>query len=154
MSTRSCIALAIRTGFRSIYCHSDGTPGSVGRTLLTHYDRVQKVAALIRLGDLSVLGAELGEKHDFDWMYQVAADQRASDPRYRMCRAYGRDRGERGFGTMFYETFSGMVDTLDYCGTPWLYVWRNGAWWFAAVEPGLAIEEMGALTPQACDAHP
>ena len=43
---------------------------------------MDKVNALMKLGDLSVLGEEIGEQHDFN------------KPVKGWCRAYGRDRGE------------------------------------------------------------
>lgn len=56
MSTRSTIA--IRRGpasIESIYCHFDGYPDGVGSKLISHYNSIEKVEALIRLGNVSCL---------------------------------------------------------------------------------------------------
>lgn len=67
MGTRSRIGLELPDGtFGSIYCHWDGYPGYNGKILLGHYSDPAKVEELISLGDLSSLGAEIGEKHDFN----------------------------------------------------------------------------------------
>lgn len=85
MSTRSRIGILNPNGtVTSIYCHSDGYLSGVEACLLDFYKTEEKVRALTDLGDISSLGNEIGEKHDFqgsthdDW-----------------CRAYGRDRGEK-----------------------------------------------------------
>jgi len=85
MSTRSYIVKEYADGTkRGIYCHWDGSPESVGAKLVAHYTDQNKLEELINLGDLSSLGTEIGEKHDFD-------DHSAH---YDWCCAYGRDRGE------------------------------------------------------------
>jgi hypothetical protein len=70
-----------------IYCHYDGYPEGVGSTLVNHYYSPFKVDQLIALGDLSSLGEEIGEKHNFATHVQ-------EHPKW--CLAYMRDRGERG----------------------------------------------------------
>jgi hypothetical protein len=83
MATRSYIGVRnLDASVDYIYCHFDGYPEGVGATLTKYYDNIDKVNALLKLGDLSVLGMFLGEKHDFD------------KPVRGWCRAYGRDRGE------------------------------------------------------------
>ena len=82
MATRSFIAVRNVDGsVNGIYCHHDGYPEGVGATLKEHYASEDKVRALLALGDISVLGAEIGEKHDgrlhSEWTY-----------------AYHRDRGD------------------------------------------------------------
>lgn len=86
MATRSYIG--IRNSDASvdyIYCHFDGYPDGVGQTLVEHYTDMNKVNELMKLGDLSCLGAEIGEKQDFDDI---------STHKENWCLAYGRDRGE------------------------------------------------------------
>jgi hypothetical protein len=83
MATRSYIGVRnLDASVDYIYCHFDGYPDGVGATLITHYADMDKVNALLKLGDLSSLGEEIGEQHDFD------------SPVKGWCRAYGRDRGE------------------------------------------------------------
>ena len=86
MSTRSHIGIRNTDGTVDyIYCHYDGYPSGVGETLTKHYTTYDKVKALIALGDLSALGAEIGEKQDFN-------DRSTQNEDW--CLAYGRDRGE------------------------------------------------------------
>lgn len=57
MSTRALIAKELKNGkYKTIYCHSDGYPKGVGKTLLTEYNTEEKLDALLDLGDLSILG--------------------------------------------------------------------------------------------------
>jgi hypothetical protein len=150
MSTPCLIAIATAKGYRSILCQSDGYPSGVGRVLLEHYCHVRQIRALLRLGDLSVLGEQLGEKHDFDWVGKVLAGQIACDPRVRMCRAYGRDRGEEGCQARYTRSFASLLDDADECGARWLYVWFGEAWLVAPVKPGLILDHLTVLTEQAC----
>jgi hypothetical protein len=153
MSTPSLIAMATARGYRSISCTSDGYPSGVGLVLLQHYRCVRQIRTLLRLGDLSVLGEQLGEKHDFDWVGNVPAGQISSDPRFRMCRAYGRDRGEEGCQARHTQSFDSLVEDAIECGAQWLYVWFAEAWRFAPVKPGLILDHMTVLTAQACQIH-
>ena len=87
MATRSTIGLLESDGTVGyIYCHFDGYPEHVGRILVKHYRDLEMVNKLLGLGDLSILGAEIGEKQDFD-------DRSTQNPEW--CLAYGRDRGEK-----------------------------------------------------------
>lgn len=57
MSTRSMIALQKEDGtLEAVYCHYDGYPAGVGKTLREHYQDLDKVRALIRGGGMSCLG--------------------------------------------------------------------------------------------------
>ena len=81
MSTRSTISFNGRT----IYCHSDGYkqgPHGVGFKLKKFWNTPEKIEKLLDLGNLSSLGEEIGEKHNFD--------NRPAG----VCTAYHRDRGE------------------------------------------------------------
>jgi hypothetical protein len=64
----------------AVYCHWDGYPSHNGKILNAHYTERSKVQELMDLGDLSSLGPEIGEKHNFD------------APPKGQCNAYGRDR--------------------------------------------------------------
>jgi len=86
MATRSNIGILNSDGTVDyIYCHFDGYVEHNGKILNEHYTTEDKVRELIGLGDLSILGPELGEKQDFN------------GPRNKQwCLAYDRDRGETG----------------------------------------------------------
>lgn len=59
----------------------DGYVSGVGKILVDHYASAEKTRALISLGDISNLGAEIGSKHDFDCCPSNETN------------FYGRDRG-------------------------------------------------------------
>jgi hypothetical protein len=86
MATRSHIGVRNLDGTVDyIYCHFDGYPAYNGKILTDHYADMDKVNALMKLGDLSILGSEIGERQVFD--------DRSTHNR-DWCLAYGRDRNE------------------------------------------------------------
>ena len=86
MATRSHIGVRNLDGtIDYIYCHFDGYPAYNGKILTDHYADMDKVNVLMKLGDLSILGSEIGERQDFD--------DRSTHNR-DWCLAYGRDRNE------------------------------------------------------------
>jgi hypothetical protein len=121
MSTRSFIAAKEATGYRAIYCHSDGYD-SHQLPLLANYDTPEKVASLLDLGSLSTLGAEIGEKHNFDLHQQSKAARR--------CLAYHRDREESAEATapMKFKLQRDMIKAAEESSAEYLYVWVNGRW--------------------------
>lgn len=151
MSTRSNIAVLDGTeGIKAIYCHSDGYPAHNGHILDNHYtpyvvrgvplgkERVarvnrenraateQKIADLIGLGDLSLLGRlvhpDADKPHRFDY------NQRQTD----VTIAYNRDRGDRDSQAQIYDTMEdwhkGMWPFIDYA-----YLYIGGTWLCAEV---------------------
>ena len=65
MSTRSRIGILNPDGStRTIYCHSDGYPEYQLPILTKNYSTVEKVEALLKLGDISILGERLKEDED------------------------------------------------------------------------------------------
>lgn len=72
MSTRSFIGMLNDDGtVTGHYCHSDGYYSWNGRILNEHYRDAAKVKRLIDLGGMSVLGPDIGKKHDFDWRFAL-----------------------------------------------------------------------------------
>jgi hypothetical protein len=121
MGTRSNIVRENLDGsFDSIYCHWDGYPSNNGRILLEHYTDAAKVDALIELGDLSSLGPELGEKHNFD-----------SSPEGQ-CNAYGRDRDEKEVGSQHHDNAELLAAMLKDAWTEWVYLFKvaDGKWYY------------------------
>ena len=143
MSTRSRIGI-IRTkdasgepsSVESIYCHWDGYPEGVGATLLDYWTDTASVNELLALGDLSVLGAILGEKHAFE--------QRHEDtPSYEMpCCAYGRDRGESGTAseTHPYGDWPDSGQEYEYLLTATGWVYRASAYGKPSGDPWHILE--------------
>ena len=90
MATRSRIAIETTDTsgnkvIKSIYCHFDGYPSGVGKTLMENYQAREKVEALISLGDISFIKEEVtpSGSHSFN------------SPQERVTVAYHRDRGEK-----------------------------------------------------------
>lgn len=115
MATRSYICLRQdNRALLSIYCHWDGYPEGVGKTLANHYTTREKVEELMKLGDLSSLGEEIGYKHDFDKHIPS------------ICKAYGRDRGETNVEAKertLKEMFNNWAEYI-YIFNPNISVWE------------------------------
>lgn len=116
MGTRARIAVKNDDGsYTSIYTHWGGD--SHGPTLRDHYADPVKVAQLMALGDLSVLGPEIGVKHD--WA-NCPEDQ---------CNAYDRDRGESGVEAERSVNFTALRALTQQIGGEYLYVFDGRVWW-------------------------
>ncbi len=118
MSTRSAIIahLPATNIYRGIYCHNDGyidAPHGVGHVLHTHFRDRAKVEQLIALGDISSLGAEIGEKHNFN------------ENRDGVCRAYHRDHGD-DFNVADGPTWAEVAAQIGHNG--YVYVFENDRW--------------------------
>ena len=88
MGTRAFIGIENEDGtITSIYNHWDGYPEGVGQKLLNNYNTEDKIRELLSYGDVSNLGEEIGEKHDFD---THSNNEKAKD----WCLFYNRDREE------------------------------------------------------------
>ena len=135
MSTRSIIARVLPNGqYQFLYCHWDGYPSHNGRILLSSYTTQEKQNALFALGDLSVLGEEIGEKHIFD--------RRIIDPNWPhhdWCCAYGRDRGEAGIEAKIVSDREELELRIDDSWAEFAYFW-DGETWFWRQVPGYKSE--------------
>lgn len=95
MATRSTIALEFADGtVGQVYCHWDGYLEHNGQILQNHYTDPFKLRELIDIGDVSVLHANIGLKHDFNEQYKDG------------CTFYGRDRGETGIDARYFKDFA------------------------------------------------
>ena len=130
MGTRSLIVYTSNNHiFTSIYCHWDGYPSHVGKKLLNHYTDPVKVLALMELGSLSSLGAELGEVHSFD---AAAMGTDFGD----VCTAYGRDRGERNQEAQVSKGKKSLLQAASNCSAEHIYLFSAGYWSWYAVHTG------------------
>lgn len=119
MATRSTIAMEQPDGrVLQIYCHWDGYLGYNGRILEQAYQDRAKVLALMLLGDLSSLGPEIGEPHDFD---------QREGPVREQCTAFGRDRGETGCEAKVFKSFDDYVNNHQY--EEYEYIYRLDDQW-------------------------
>jgi len=116
MATRSYIGIRnLNDIVDYIYCHYDGYPSHNGAILTQHYDTLDKVKELLALGDLSILGPEVGEQQDFN---------NRETHNKNWCLAYGRDRGEKGTGAKlgdFRTVISGV-------GVDYVYIFDGDYW--------------------------
>lgn len=130
MSTRSVIAFEQTDGkVTAVYCHWDGYPEGVGRTLLESFVNVEEIARLVSLGSLSSLGARIDPDPDQPHSFNA--------PQPGVCVFYGRDRGTEGvepqelasrrqvvgswFGIDYYYLYSATESRWQYRG-------RTGEW--------------------------
>ena len=138
MATRSRIALQNTNGtITSIYCHFDGYPSNNGKILLEHYSDPSKVQELINLGDLSILGSEIGTKHNFDSHL---------DTNSTGCLAYGRDRGEKNIQSRTSKTKEELLQLTENSGGEYTYLFNGTSWLYASYHD----TTFNPLTPEAC----
>lgn len=118
MATRSCIGIKHGTVIKSIYAHWDGYLDCNGRILDEHYQNSTKVNKLISMGDVSSLGSEIGEEHEFD-----------ARPNDNWCTFYGRDRGEKGAEFKTFQTEDEFVEHYAGMAAEYYYLYDNGVWY-------------------------
>jgi hypothetical protein len=115
MATRSNIAYRNAEGtIVSVYTHWDGYVAGVGRTLQENYQDQAKIEALVALGSISSLGAELGEKQDFN-------DRSTQKDEWTL--AYNRDRGEE-LAIGKYDDIPSWIDDME----EYAYLWTGTEW--------------------------
>jgi hypothetical protein len=137
MATRSCIGIKHGDVIKGIYAHWDGYIDCNGRILNEHYQDSIKVNKLISMGDVSSLGSEIGEVHEFN--------QPRDDNDW--CTFYGRDRGEEGVEFRTFQTESEFVNHFDGMGAEYYYIYDGGVWYVKSYSSDFqplheAIEEL------------
>ena len=122
MSTASAIGMTMADGsVKAIRCNWNGYPGNVGLILLESYHEPDKVAALLALGEISILGSmlapESGQYHTFRCP--------ASD----VVVAYHRDRGEPlQPPVVFKDAEDFTTNGQSEMGVDYLYLFAEGKW--------------------------
>lgn len=125
MSTRSLIGKTLPDGnIRYIYCHNDGYPTYTGVVLRDNYMLDKQVDRLLDLGDLSSLGSEIGEQHDFNEPY--GSDLYKQHETW--CRAYGRDRGETEVEAKIVDT-AAWKEIRKKSWAEWIYLYNPEQGW-------------------------
>lgn len=121
MATRSFIGKLQNDGtIRGIYCHNDGYYEHTGVRLEAHYTDPTKVDDLLALGDISILGDEIGEKHDFD----------DNETHRNWTKAYHRDRGEDKRPNKIYNSLDAMQKNVGGdLGVEYAYVYDTKNQW-------------------------
>jgi len=127
MSTRSMIGLLNSDGsVTHIYCHWDGYPSNNGKILTEHYTDYRKICELLKLGDLSSLGEEIGEKHPFD-TYSLPDEEKAKYERWTT--AYSRDRGEKGTKARKSKSIDAYKADFKENWAEYAYLFDDGQWY-------------------------
>jgi hypothetical protein len=119
MATRSRIGIKLEDGqVRSIYAHWDGYPSWNGRILLTCYTDVEKINALLDLGSISSLAAEVSPPED-------KKDEHSFEkPMAGVTVAYHRDRDdeeEPAKVTTEYQFYNEICEEYN-------YLFKDGKW--------------------------
>ncbi len=117
MPTRSFIARTLDSGFEGVYCHWDGYPNHNGLILYEHYSDEKHLEELLSHGDISVLGAEIGEKHPFE---EASVRKETT--------FYGRDRGELNVGINRFSNLDELVEYASDCGCEFIYLFDKNKW--------------------------
>ena len=92
---------------QQIYCHWDGYLEHNGAILLECYRDSAKVNKLIALGDVSSLGVDVGEEHEFNRCWAEEAYTNIGDKCFAAPETtfYGRDRNEKNVGPKLFKDF-------------------------------------------------
>lgn len=128
MGNRSSIARKNENGtVTAIYCHWGSYPSHNGRILENYYKVPLKLDTLLSLGDLSILGAMIGEQHPFDNPHKFGTDDyHAHSEQFKgWCKSYGRDRGEKNVEA---QTYSNVKEWVDQRGEEYNYLSIDGTW--------------------------
>ena len=131
MATRSTIALEYANGqVDQVYCHWDGYLDHNGKILLENYKDPFKVQLLMDLGDISSLGENIGEKHEFDnpFPYGSAEYKAEAERRQGITTFYGRDRGETGTERKRFADFADYKKEHQY--EEYEYILRTDGNWY------------------------
>lgn len=132
MATRSTIALEYADGtVDQVYCHWDGYLGHNGKMLFEHYVSPFKVQQLMDLGDISSLGQDVGEKHDFSRLDSPLPAEEYERLYGHMVTFYGRDRGEAGTERKRFADFADYKKNHQYEEYEYI-LRRDGNWYVSA----------------------
>ncbi len=131
MATRSTIALEFADGtVGKVYCHWDGYLDNNGKLLLNNYSDPFKLCDLIDLGDISSLGPNIGDKHEFDIPFKYGSPEyeAESERRRNITTFYGRDRGETGTEAVYYKDYADYRANAQF--EEYNYILRKDGNWY------------------------
>ena len=137
MATRSVIAkLDSKTKkIKAVYCHNDGYLKHVGTILDSHYQDESKVDELLKHGDLSSLGNNIGEKINWDDFELAHYNQQ--------CMFYVRDRGEKRKPAAILEDDIALIEFANEdCDAQFIYMYAFGAWYVYAIGKDHQFKEL------------
>ena len=124
MATRSAIGIKHGDVVKAIYCHWDGYLEHNGLLLARFYDNSVKVNKLISMGDLSSLGASIGEEQNFNDYREVDTLEET------WCKFYKRDRGEENVDFKTFESEADYLTNFD-MGVEFHYLFKDGKWYYS-----------------------
>ena len=146
MSTRSNIIVKLGDGqYKRVYCHFDGYPEGVSKTLVEHYNSQDRAETVVAPGDMSLLGARCDKP-----------DGHSYNNRHPDCTVYyGRDRGEINVDGLVAST---LTEAWPDQGT-WtefvVYVWDGQSWWCGDPDVGPeSLKDLRALLDGKEELHP
>ena len=129
------IAMQLEDGsIRSVYSHWDGYLSHNGKILLENYSDPKKVEALLNEGNISSLGENIGEKHDFN-----------GDRPEGQTTFYMRDRGESNQEAVVAKNEKKFWKDMDGGFCEFFYLFRDGKWLYSEGE-----KNFKELTAEAC----
>lgn len=133
MGTRSSIAVKHGDKVKAVYCHWDGYLSHNGYILNKHYNST-KANFLVALGAISSLGADIGEKHDFDGPKEDYPDSLTKTSYTTVTTFYGRDRGEKNTS---WKVYNSVEEWLSEGEEEYNYLMDDGVWYVAYDSRGL-----------------
>ena len=137
MATRSVIAkLDSKTKkIKAVYCHNDGYLKHNGTILDSYYQDESKVDELLKHGDISSLGNNIGEKINWDDVELQHKNQQ--------CMFYNRDRGEKRKPAAILEDDTALLEFADEdCDAECVYMYAFGAWYVFVVGKDHQFKEL------------
>ena len=115
-TTTSNISVKSGNVYKTVYCHCDGYPEGVGEILLNHYNSQEAAEALIKGGDIMLLGKKCDRPKWHSYINPI--------PDYTVY--YGRDRGDKDTG---YTLSEQKPELKEY----YLYVFEDGKWFVSSI---------------------
>jgi|TARA_R110001583_G_scaffold63393_1_gene185694 hypothetical protein len=134
MSTIAIIAIEnTDKTINSIICSTDGYIEHTGKVLLESYNTKQRLEYLISHGSISILGSEIGKKHNFNtpregWTWHNDYNIQTATPK-NWCRFYYRDRGDE----LLIDNYKNEDELLNtYNEDSWaefIYLYKDRKWY-------------------------
>ena len=115
MGTRATIGLVKGDQVEYIGLCKNGYPEHAGVILKEHYNTPDKIQQLLDMGELSVLGIDIGEKHKFEAFCKDS-----------QCTFFVRDRNETSDKFKSRTIFLSEWDKE--CTHDYNYIFNNGVW--------------------------
>lgn len=108
---------------RTIHLNADGYPAHAGVMLVMHYNTVERVEALLKLGELSQLDKFLAPPEGVPHSWAKPADG--------VTVAYHRDRGEKLTPAKRYASANTYLkNAIGDFGASYAYLYDSGKWFF------------------------